>query len=95
LLFQGHCATCHNADGRTRRTWLTSFKRLPTDFAVGPLLDLPVSDSSEQRIDRIAQMSKFGISGTDVVGHEYLSDHEIASISVWLSQSIAPPVQNR
>jgi cbb3-type cytochrome oxidase cytochrome c subunit len=95
LLFQRHCATCHNADGRTRRTWQTSFKRLPTDFAAGPLLDLPGSDSSEQRIDRIAQMSKFGIPGTDMPGHEYLSDQEIASISVWLSQSIAPPVQNR
>jgi cytochrome c oxidase cbb3-type subunit 2 len=94
-LFQRQCATCHNVDGRMRRAWQTSFKRLPTDFAVGPLLDLPVSDSSEQRMDRIAQISKFGIHGTDMPGHEYLSDKEIASISLWLSRSIAQPVQNR
>jgi cytochrome c oxidase cbb3-type subunit 2 len=95
LLFQRRCVTCHNADGRTRRTWQTSFKRLPTDFVVGPLLDLPSSDSSEERIDRIARISKFGIPGTDMPGHEYLSDREIASISLWLSRSIAQPVQNR
>jgi cytochrome c oxidase cbb3-type subunit 2 len=95
LLFQRHCATCHSANGRTRRTWQTSFKRLPVNFAVGPLLDLPGSDSSEQRTDRIAQISKFGIPGTDMPGHEYLSDREIASISLWLSRSIAQPVQNR
>ncbi len=93
--FQRQCATCHSADGRMRRTWQNSFKRLPTDFVVGPFLDLQGSDSTEQRIDRIAQISKFRISGTDMPGHEYLSAPEIASSSLLLSQRIAQPVETR
>jgi cytochrome c oxidase cbb3-type subunit 2 len=40
-------------------------------------------------MDRLAQIAKFGIPGTDMPGHEYLSDQQIASISLWLSQNIA------
>jgi cytochrome c oxidase cbb3-type subunit 2 len=84
--FQRHCATCHSAGGRTR--WETHFKRLPPDLAVGPYLHLPPSGDDAQRRDRLARIVKFGIPGTDMPGHEYLSDSEIASISLWLSQSI-------
>jgi cytochrome c oxidase cbb3-type subunit 2 len=94
-LFQSYCGTCHNGDGRTRSAWKASFKRLPTNFAAGRLFDLPGSDSREQRLNRIAQITKFGIPGTDMPGHEYLPDEEIASISLWLSQNIAQPVANR
>lgn len=94
-LFQTYCGTCHNGDGRTRSVWRASFKRLPTNFAGGRLFDLPSSDSGEQRMNRIAQITKFGIAGTDMPGHEYLPDEEIASISLWLSQNIAQPVGNR
>jgi cytochrome c oxidase cbb3-type subunit 2 len=84
--FQSHCATCHSAGGRTR--WETHFKRLPPDLAVGPYLHLPPSGDDAQRRDRLARIVKFGIPETDMPGHEYLSDKEIASISLWLSQSI-------
>jgi cytochrome c oxidase cbb3-type subunit 2 len=84
--FQRHCATCHSAGGRTR--WETHFKRLPPDLAVGPYLHLPPSGDDAQRRDRLARIVKFGIPETDMPGHEYLSDKEIASISLWLSQSI-------
>jgi quinolinate synthase len=84
--FQIHCATCHGANGQTR--WEAGFKRLPPDLAVGPYFHLPPSADDAQRRDRIARIIKFGIPGTDMPGHEYLSDDEIASISLWLSQSI-------
>jgi cbb3-type cytochrome c oxidase subunit II len=86
LSFQRHCATCHSAGGQTR--WETHFKRLPPDLAVGPYLHLPPSGDDAQRRDRLARIVKFGIPETDMPGHEYLSDNEIASISLWLSQSI-------
>jgi len=41
----------------------------------------------------LAQIAKFGIPGTDMPGHEYLSDADIASISLWLSQVIAQSSQ--
>lgn len=93
-LYRRECATCHSADGRTRQAWQSSFKQLPVDFAAGPYSLLPASDSQQQRLARIAQIAKFGISGTDMPGHEYLADRDIAFISLWLSQVIAQSHQN-
>ncbi|MGA2674892.1 MAG: cbb3-type cytochrome c oxidase subunit II [Terracidiphilus sp.] len=88
-LFQSYCATCHAAGGRTR--WQAHFKKYPPDLTVGPFLYLSPSDSRKQRMIRLAQIAKFGIPGTDMPGHEYLSGRDIASIGLWLSQVIAQP----
>jgi cytochrome c oxidase cbb3-type subunit 2 len=90
-IFQRHCATCHDAGGRTRRRM--SFKRLPPDLTVGPYLNLLPNVASAQQMDRLAQIAKFGIPGTDMPGHEYLSDEEIASLSLRLTQIIAQPTR--
>jgi cbb3-type cytochrome c oxidase subunit II len=92
-LYRRDCATCHSASGATRRAWKASFKRLPPDLWKGPYFYLPPSGSQEQRMIRVAQIAKFGIPGTDMPGHEYLSDRDIASISLWLTQSIAQSKQ--
>jgi len=86
LVYQRDCATCHDANGRTRRAWLTAFRRPPTSLAKGPFLDLAPANSPQQRQLRLEQIAKFGIPGTDMPGHEYLSDHEIASLGLWLRQ---------
>jgi cbb3-type cytochrome c oxidase subunit II len=88
-LYGRDCANCHSADGDTFLAWQSSFMRLPRNLETGPYNNLPLSDSPQQRARRIAQIAKFGIPGTDMPGHEYLSDREIASISLWLSQTIA------
>jgi cytochrome c oxidase cbb3-type subunit 2 len=91
--FRRYCATCHDAGGQTR--WANGFRRRPPDLTVGPYLHLSFSgDLAEQR-NRLARIVKFGIQGTDMPGHEYLSDSEIASISLWLSQQIKQPSQNQ
>ncbi len=91
--FQHYCATCHDAGGQTR--WSDGFKRRPPDLTAGPYLHLSFSgDLAEQRV-RLARIVKFGIHGTDMPGHEYLSDNEIASITLWLSQQIRQPSQNQ
>jgi cytochrome c oxidase cbb3-type subunit 2 len=46
-------------------------------------------------MDRLARIAKFGIPGTDMPGHEYLSDEEIASLSLRLTQIIAQPTRNK
>ncbi len=92
--FQRHCATCHSNGGRTRNAWKANFKRLPPDLAVGPFFYLPPSGPAAERMARLAQIAKFGVPGTDMPGHEYLSDSEIASISLWLTQITAQPNQN-
>jgi cytochrome c oxidase cbb3-type subunit 2 len=91
-LFHRYCATCHDAGGQTR--WAHGFRRRPPDLTVGPYLHLSLSvDLAEQR-NRLARIVKFGIHETDMPGHEYLSDNEIASISLWLSQQIGQPSRN-
>jgi cytochrome c oxidase cbb3-type subunit 2 len=92
-LFRRYCATCHSAGGRTR--WQAGFKRFPPDLTVGPFLHLQPSESNAERMDRLAQIAKFGIPATDMPGHEYLSDKDIASISLWLSQNIRQPIHNQ
>jgi mono/diheme cytochrome c family protein len=93
-LFRRDCATCHDADGLTRRTWYASFKQLPTNLATGPFRYLPSSDSPAERAAGLAQIVKFGIPGTDMAGHEYMSDRDVASLALWLSQISSQPGQN-
>jgi cbb3-type cytochrome c oxidase subunit II len=92
-LFHRYCATCHDAGGQTR--WADGFKRRPPDLTVGPYLHLSFSGNLAEQRNRLARIVKFGIHGTDMPGHEYLSDNEIASISLWLSGQIRQPNQNQ
>jgi cytochrome c oxidase cbb3-type subunit 2 len=91
-IYRRDCANCHNGDGPVRREWQSSFKRLPPDLAKGPFFYLSPSNP-QQRMIRLEQIAKFGIPGTDMPGHEYLPDRDIASISLWLSQGIAQSEQ--
>lgn len=94
-LYHRFCATCHYANGRTRLRWQHSFKRLPPHLARGPFFYLnPVGPQDERQV-RLAQIAKFGLPGTDMPGHEYLSDGQIASIALWLSERIGQPGQNQ
>ena len=68
-----------------------SFKRLPPDLATGPFTHLSPAGSATSRVEQLAQIVRFGIPGTDMPGHEYLNDTQLASISLWLSQRIAQP----
>jgi cbb3-type cytochrome oxidase cytochrome c subunit len=88
-----YCATCHAANGATRERWKASFRRLPPDLTTEPFLYLQASDSAAERTVRLARMIKFGLSGTDMPGHEYLPDSQIVSIAVWLNRTIPRPYQ--
>jgi len=93
-LFDRYCASCHSTEGRTRQAWQARFKHLPTNLTTGPFRSLEFSDSPAERLTRLVQIAKFGIPATDMPGHEYLSDKDIASISLWLSENIRQPMQN-
>jgi cytochrome c oxidase cbb3-type subunit 2 len=94
-LYRRNCSTCHDAGGATRRVWLSSFKYLPAELPNGPFVYLSSADSPQQRLARLAQVAKFGIPGTDMPGHEYLPDQDIASISLWLTQAIVQSNRNQ
>jgi cytochrome c oxidase cbb3-type subunit 2 len=92
-LVHEYCLTCHTAEGEMRQTWGKSFKRLPPDFAKGPFAYAPATADVKWRRNRIAQIIKFGLPGTDMPGHEYLPDRDIAAMAeqiVKLSEAKRP-----
>ena len=92
-LYGEYCATCHEDGGATRTTWRSQFKRLPPNLHVSPWNYVPISSPAQDRLLRVSQIIKFGIPGTDMPGHEYLSDKDISSISLWLNQTMVLPHQ--
>ncbi len=84
-LFIAHCATCHTAAGIARREWAASFRRLPPDLTHDALQHIPAQATGpELRMD-IARIVKFGVKGTDMAGHEYLPDAEVAAIAEYVA----------
>lgn len=80
-LFHEHCATCHDAQGPTRVRWIGAWRKLPPDAAA-------LHEFAQNQTDgKLAQIAKFGIPGTDMPGHEYLSDAELASLALYLKSS--------
>lgn len=92
-LYGVYCASCHEPWGSARAEWRTQFKRLPPNLHTGPWLHIHASDTSRERVLRLARMVKFGIAGTDMPGHEYLPDHDIASMALWLNRTMSLPQQ--
>ena len=94
-----HCETCHTSKGLTRQRWGATFKRLPPDFVTGPFLWAPSALPAEVRLKRLAEIIKFGLAGTDMPGHEYLADNEIAAMAAYrinlAEQKLHESVANR
>jgi len=84
-LYQHQCATCHNAKGRTLLQYQSQFRQKPNDLITGPFKYL-LSASLADRSAQLARICKFGIPGTDMPGHEYLSDQQITSLTLFLTQ---------
>lgn len=80
VVYQQHCATCHDAHGATRLQWLNAWRKVPPSFS-----EMHTFAATQSQI-KLAQIAKFGIRGTDMPGHEYLSDTQIASVVLWLKR---------
>jgi cbb3-type cytochrome oxidase cytochrome c subunit len=78
LLYQRHCTTCHDAQGATRLHWLRSWHKVPQ--ALPELQEY----AAHQPSSRLTQIARFGLPGTDMPGHEYLNDQQIASVALYL-----------
>lgn len=94
-LYNRYCATCHNADGSTRLRWQSEFIESPPILAAGAYQSGGFTGPGSARFDHLAQIVKFGIPNSDMAGHEYLSDHDIALLSYWLTQGSVQPAQKQ
>jgi cbb3-type cytochrome oxidase cytochrome c subunit len=94
-LYNRYCATCHNANGRTRLKWQSEFMESPAILYSGAMQIGGSTTLRAARSDHLAQIIKFGIPNSDMAGHEYLPDRDIASLSSWLAKNTAQPVHKQ
>jgi mono/diheme cytochrome c family protein len=85
VLFVEHCATCHAPDGAARGKWSASFHSLPPDLVRGPMRHVTADGTTAQLRMDIARITKFGLKGTDMAGHEYLPDEQIVAIADFIA----------
>lgn len=81
LVYAHHCATCHDSNGAARLQWMNAWHKIP------PTLTEMRESAARQTQSKLAQVAKFGILGTDMPGHEYLNDQQIASLALWLKDA--------
>ncbi len=81
MLFAEHCATCHASDGAARGKWRASFHSVPPDLVRGPMQHVAGGEILAELRKDIARITKFGLKGTDMVGHEYLPDEQVVAIA--------------
>jgi cbb3-type cytochrome oxidase cytochrome c subunit len=85
VLFAEHCATCHAPNGAARGKWLASFHSLPPDLVRGPMRHVAADANTEQFRSDIARITKFGLKGSDMAGHEYLPDEQVVAIADFIA----------
>ena len=85
-VYQQYCATCHDPDGSSRLQWINDWRKTP------PTLAEMRASAARQPESNLARIAKFGMTQTDMPGHEYLNDEQIASVALWLKN--APMLNN-
>jgi cytochrome c oxidase cbb3-type subunit 2 len=82
-LFARHCAICHGADGTGKGTLANQLPMAPPNLRSGPFIR---TQGVDQPTIEIARVIKFGVVGSEMPGHETLSDSAILSLSTMLMQ---------
>lgn len=76
-LFSRHCAVCHGNDGQGDGPMAGKFQRPPANLVKGPFVWTTPGADLELRI---ARAIKFGITGSDMPGHETLTDDQVKAL---------------
>jgi cytochrome c oxidase cbb3-type subunit 2 len=76
-LFSTHCAACHGTEGYGDGSLAGHFMRSPANLVKGPFIWTAPGQDLELRVARAV---KFGITGTDMPGHEVLTDADVNAL---------------
>lgn len=76
-LFAANCATCHGSNGIGDGPLSSEFVRKPANLVTGPFAWTPLGPDLGLRVARVI---KFGVPGTDMPGHEALTDSQILAV---------------
>lgn len=85
-LFRLHCACCHETPRNLPLLKEAGFAKVPPNLSAGPFLFAPIALPSAIRIQQLARIVKFGLPGTDMPGHEYLSDQDVFALARHVEQ---------
>jgi cytochrome c oxidase cbb3-type subunit 2 len=77
-LFSMHCVACHGANGLGNGPVSLELGRKPANLVAGPFVWTPAGDALDLRVSRVI---KFGLSGTDMPGHEVLTDAQVLALA--------------
>lgn len=80
-LFVTQCAVCHGLAGKGDGIMASKLTKLPANLASGPFIWSAPSADQDLKICRII---KFGIPGTDMPGHETLSDEQVRALEQYV-----------
>jgi len=80
LLYEKNCLQCHGEQGRGDGPVAAQLTAPPRNLAEGRWLFIPKNSSAEDKAIGLARIIKFGIPGTNMPGHEYLSDNSISNL---------------
>ena len=82
-LYHRHCAICHGPVGHGDGKLAPLLAKAPADLDFGPFIWTPAGPDLETRIARVI---KYGIPGTDMPGHETLSDAQVMAVASYIRQ---------
>lgn len=77
-LFLANCAGCHGRHGRGDGPLASQLQNRPADLTQGPFAWTP--DGADRQL-RVARVIKFGLPGTDMPGHEVMTDAQIQALA--------------
>jgi mono/diheme cytochrome c family protein/uncharacterized membrane protein YgcG len=77
-LYNHHCALCHGPVGHGDGKLAPLFAKRPANLDLGPFIWTPAGPDLETRVARVI---KYGITGTDMPGHETLGDAELIALA--------------
>ncbi len=83
-LYLQACSNCHGAEGRGDGPQAPKLVMKPADLARRPLLRLANGPDGAPPPLELARIIKFGIEGTLMAGHEYLSPQELADLTAYI-----------
>ncbi|MBT8044055.1 MAG: cbb3-type cytochrome c oxidase subunit II [Verrucomicrobiae bacterium] len=75
-LFTNHCVCCHGEQGKGDGVLADQWLKPPANLVDGPFAFTSVDDGGLM----LARVIKFGIYGTDMPGHELLSDADVKTL---------------
>ncbi len=86
-LFESQCIVCHGNEGKGDGRISGLLNRAPANLVDGPFVWSPDTPDRDLKISRII---KFGIPGTDMPGHETLTDPQILSLQKYITGLRSP-----